>query len=294
MFFWLALSFGAFCVVGASLSLLVLWLIMFLDKRPWLKFALRNPRVIWYWASTWRTRRRIARDAKANATGKARQEEIGKVVLFGVDAMGGGSAAKVERVEYWSTSNHQPLAVYNLDPDAGETHQVTFPPRATYASVAYRYNDIGYVGLLDKAQDGMDASVGIQHHVGFMGRNFIYDITSGNPELNEAVERVFGPFGCYRGLPTHLFDYLSRFDNDGGDGGGGTTVIVRGLQRSFLLDMRTREIQPFQGNMDNTRVVQPPFVFHGLAESVEAADLLFGGDQGGHVDVDYDHHHHED
>jgi hypothetical protein len=287
MFFWLVLSFGAFCAVGASLSLLVLWIVMLLDKRPWLKFALRNPRVIWYWASTWRTRRRIARDAKANATGKVRQEEIGKVVLFGVDATGGGSA-KVERVEYWAGggSTSSPIAVYNLDPDAGETHKVSFPPRATHASVVYRYNDIGYVGLLDKAQDGMDASVGIQQHVGFMGRNFIYDITSGNPSLNEAVERVFGPFGCYRGLPTHLFDYLSRFDIGGGEGEA-TTVIVRGLQRSFLLDMRTREIQPFQGNMDNTRVVQPPFVFHGLAESVEAADLLFGG----HVDVDYDGDH---
>lgn len=300
MFFWLVLSFIADCVLFVSVAALVgltclalsnfvVMVMTFFERRPWLRLAMRHPRVVWYWLLSWRSRRRNSQRARANER-PVRQEDIGGV-LFGRDP----TMPLVERVEYccWnvkgSRAKDSVLAVYNLDTSIVEPHVLTFPARALYAMIRYRYNHIGYVALVGSEEgEGVDAATAAHRQIGPVvigGNNFIYDIASGDPAVNEAVERVFGPYGTYRGLPAHLFDYLSRFgeednDNDddsaGGGGGGGGVVIVRGLQRSFLLDQRTQAIQPFQGSMDDERVEEPPMIFYGLAQSVASENLLAG------------------
>lgn len=288
MFFWLVLSFIADCVffVGVAglvgltcfaLSHFVLMVLSFFEKRPWLRLAMRHPKVVWYWLLSWRGRRRNSQRARGNER-PVRQEDIG-AVLFGRDSV----MPVVERVEYccWnvkgSRGKDSVLAVYNLDTTILEAHVLCFPPRALYAIIRYRYNHIGYVALVGSEEgEGVDAVAAAHKQVGPVvigGNNFIYDIASGDPATNEAVERVFGPFGTYRGLPAHLFDYLSRYGN--GDGGS-CVVIVRGLQRSFLLDQRTQAIQPFQGSMDDERVEEPPMIFYGLARAVASENLLAG------------------
>lgn len=290
MFFWILLSFIADCVLFVSiaglvgltclaLSHLVLMVMTFFERRPWLRLAMRHPKVVWYWLLSWRSRRRNSRRARANER-PVRQQDIGSV-LFGRDA----SMPLVERIEYccWNVKGRQGkdsvLAVYNLDTSIVEPHVLTFPPRALYAIIRYRYNHIGYVALVGSEEgEGVEAATAAHRQVGPLvigGSNFIYDIASGDCVVNEAVERVFGPYGTYRGLPAHLFDYLSRFGDD--EKGGSGVVIVRGLQRSFLLDQHTQAIQPFQGSMDDERVEEPPMIFYGLAQSVAAENLLAGG-----------------
>lgn len=279
MFFWLLASLVGFGFVAA-----VCWAMHFLERRPWLRFVLRNPKVLWYWGSSWLERRR----RRSSSSTPARQEEIvpglGLTAMMMSRAREEASRIEIRRVEYFANDGSMcPVAIYNLKPP--ELYTLAFPRSSSYAAVEYRYNGLAYVSLVCPTATGQDTHATICREVESIGpeaENFLYDISSGNPQLNEVIERVFGPRGCFRGLPSHLFDYLGRKSSiePSADVNPGV-VIVRGLARSFLLDLRTRAIQPFQGSMDDERVIEPPFVFYGMTDTVSARELLDGNGQRG-------------
>lgn len=251
----------------------------FLEKRPWLRFVVRNPKVIWYWLLSWRKRRINKARTRANEK-PARQEEIladfQHLVYFGAGVGGANSKPKltvdVSRVEYYECGSSKTCLVYN--PDKDEEYTLSFPHRTSYAAVHYRYNGLKYVLLVCPSAHNQNVKAHVVKMLtsvlgeGDGALNFLYDISSGDPGLNEWVEKVFGPFGTYRGTPAAMFDFLARKVSRWGSSAMEEmpTVIVRGLRRNYLLDMRTRAIQPFQGDMDDERALsEPPFVFYGGA-----------------------------